>query len=78
MSDDGLGVIWECDNCHQVAETGLDDEPAGWLIEEPDEDDYPDDVEVPIDLLLCSDCRFPDHLSRAPAAPAEDQGGEGK
>lgn len=59
MADGGLGVIWECDNCHGVTETGLDDEPAGWLIEEPDEDDYPEGADVPIDLILCADCRIP-------------------
>lgn len=77
---DGLGVVWTCDNCQAVTETGLDDEPAGWLIEEPDEDDYPEGEDVPIDLLLCGDCRCPDvvtppDLAAQPApsgAAAED------
>jgi hypothetical protein len=61
---DGLGVTWACDNCQGVTETGLDDEPTGWLIEEPDEDDYPEDEDVPWDLILCGNCRFPDVTSR--------------
>lgn len=60
MADDGLGVIWECDNCHATTETGLDDVPTGWLNEEVDEDDYPEDEDVPWELILCARCRIPD------------------
>lgn len=67
VADDGLGVIWECDNCHAVTETGLDDVPVGWLNEEPDEDDYPEDEDVPWDLILCDKCRAPDH----PTSPGD-------
>lgn len=57
---DGLGVIWECDNCHAIEEIGnYDDEPVGWLVDEPNEDDYPRDEEVPWDLILCKKCRIP-------------------
>ena len=59
---DGLGVIWECDACHRVVETGLDDEPDGWLVEEFDEDDYPEPMEIPDDLILCSACYGPDNI----------------
>lgn len=63
---DGLGVIWECDNCHAVTETGLDDEPTGWLVEEFDEDDYAEDETIPDDLILCADCYVPANIFRSP------------
>lgn len=59
MADDGLGVIWTCDGCQTVVETSLDDTPAGWLIEEYDEDDYPEPAEIPNDVDLCGACRPP-------------------
>jgi hypothetical protein len=54
----GLGVIWDCDGCRIVVETELDDTPDGWLIEEYDEDDYPEPQEIPDDLILCTSCRL--------------------
>lgn len=74
MSTDGLGVIWECDNCHRTTETSLDEEPRGWLVDEPDEDDYPEDEEGPWDLILCAKCRPPTTSNDAPVEGAA--GGE--
>lgn len=71
VADDGLGVIWECDNCHALEEIGnYDDEPSGWLVEEPDEDDYPEDEEVPWELILCGQCRVPEFVPEMTLPPA--------
>lgn len=72
VADDGLGVIWECDNCHVIEEIdNYDDQPAGWLIEEPDEDDYPEDEEVPWDLILCAKCRAPEYVPEVRSSPRD-------
>lgn len=71
---DGLGVIWQCDNCQCVTETGLDDLPEGWLVEEFDEDDYDEHEAIPDDLILCAACYVPANIFRSTLPEGGDRG----
>jgi hypothetical protein len=73
----GIGVIWDCDHCGATCETCRDHKPAGWLVMEFDEDDFPEEtgVDVPVDVILCGRCEI---TVPHPAATDPSEGGGGR